>query len=64
VHVVRRELIAHGYGRGHFAVVVRDGHRRRVEHTPDGTHGFEGGFGVRRGARTPAALAPRSTRMR
>jgi uncharacterized protein YndB with AHSA1/START domain len=44
------ELVAQWWGRGHKVViekmeVVRGGHWRLVEHTPEGeTHGFEGRF--------------------
>lgn len=43
------ELVAQWWGRGNTVViermeVVRGGHWRFVEHSPDGTHGFEGRY--------------------
>jgi uncharacterized protein YndB with AHSA1/START domain len=47
--MTERELIAQWWGRGNKLVIeryepVRGGHWRFVEHSPQGTHGFEGRF--------------------
>jgi uncharacterized protein YndB with AHSA1/START domain len=47
--LTERELIAQWWGRGNKLVIerfepVRGGHWRFVEHSPQGTHGFEGRY--------------------